>query len=122
MACARGGMTATCYFSLAGMPGPYLGGNAGTQLWTLVTNAGQQPGKGDGSDGRSTTLPSVSMASEADDDSLRGITVKSFAGSVVFERTFDEGMGLVEETARYLDGRGQQAATPARCRWPGRTR
>ena len=46
--------------------------------------------------------------SEADDDSLRGITAKSFAGSAVFERTFDEGMCLVEETARYLDGRGQQ--------------
>lgn len=32
----------------------------------------------------------------------------SFANSALFERTFDEGMSLVEETARYLDGRGRQ--------------
>ncbi len=30
-----------------------------------------------------------------------------FAGSVLFDRTFDEGMALVEETSRYLDGRGR---------------
>jgi len=43
----------------------------------------------------------------ADDDNLRGITIQSFTGSALFERTFDEGMSLVEETARYLDGRGR---------------
>jgi len=45
---------------------------------------------------------------EADEDSLRDLTVKSFAGSVLFERTFNEGMSLVEEAACYLDGRGKQ--------------
>src|SRR5436190_16823927 len=45
---------------------------------------------------------------EADEDSLRDLTVESFAGSVVFERTYNEGMSLVEEAARYLDGRGKQ--------------
>jgi len=43
----------------------------------------------------------------ADDDNLRDITIQSFTGSALFERTFDEGMSLVEETAKYLDGRGR---------------
>jgi regulator of CtrA degradation len=33
-----------------------------------------------------------------------------FTDSAMFERTFDEGMALVEETARYLDGRGREEA------------
>ncbi len=33
-----------------------------------------------------------------------------FARSEVFERTFKEGMGLVEETAGYLDGPGRAAS------------
>src|ERR1700735_3355129 len=33
---------------------------------------------------------------------------QSFVDSALFERTFDEGMSLVEETARYLDGRGRE--------------
>ncbi len=45
--------------------------------------------------------------SEADDE-LRDLTLQSFTGSALFERTFDEGMSLVEETARYLDGRGRE--------------
>jgi regulator of CtrA degradation len=45
--------------------------------------------------------------STADEDNLRGITIQSFTGSALFERTFDEGMSLVEETAKYLDGRGR---------------
>jgi regulator of CtrA degradation len=45
--------------------------------------------------------------SENDDDHLHGITPQSFMGSVLFEKTFDEGMALVEETARYLDGKGR---------------
>ena len=44
----------------------------------------------------------------ADDDTIRDITIQSFTGSALFERTFDEGMALVEETAKYLDGRGRQ--------------
>lgn len=44
--CARGGITATCYFELVGM----IQGDG--QLWTLVTNAGMQDGLGDGSDGK----------------------------------------------------------------------
>jgi regulator of CtrA degradation len=43
----------------------------------------------------------------ADDDALRGVTIHSFTGSALFERTFEEGMSLVEETAKYLDGRGR---------------
>lgn len=35
---------------------------------------------------------------------------RSFTGSVLFIRTFDEGMALVEETARYLDGPGREEA------------
>jgi regulator of CtrA degradation len=42
-----------------------------------------------------------------DDESLKGLSLQSFAGSALFERTFDEGMELVEECARYLDGRGR---------------
>ncbi|MEL7129428.1 MAG: DUF1465 family protein [Pseudomonadota bacterium] len=34
-------------------------------------------------------------------------TFRAFAGGKVFERVFAEGMGLVEETASYLDGPGR---------------
>ena len=34
--------------------------------------------------------------------------IRTFAGSALFNRTFAEGMSLVEETARYLDGRGRE--------------
>lgn len=43
-----------------------------------------------------------------DDDSIRDLTLQSFTGSALFQRTFDEGMSLVEETARYLDGPGRE--------------
>lgn len=33
-----------------------------------------------------------------------------FTDSVMFDKTFDEGMALVEETARYLDGKGREEA------------
>jgi regulator of CtrA degradation len=46
--------------------------------------------------------------STADGDLLHGETVSSFTGSALFDRTFEEGMSLVEETAKYLDGRGRQ--------------
>ncbi|HEY2445689.1 MAG TPA: DUF1465 family protein [Rhizomicrobium sp.] len=36
------------------------------------------------------------------------MTHQSQMDSALFERTFDEGMSLVEETARYLDGRGRE--------------
>lgn len=42
-----------------------------------------------------------------EDDYVRSLSRKSFATSALFDRTFDEGMGLVEECARYLDGRGR---------------
>ena len=35
---------------------------------------------------------------------------ESFTDSAMFDRTFDEGMSLVEETARYLDGKGREEA------------
>lgn len=44
----------------------------------------------------------------AENESLDQVSIKSFTGSALFERTFDEGMSLVEETAKYLDGRGRQ--------------
>ena len=43
----------------------------------------------------------------AEDDSMHGVTLKQFAASVLFERTFEEGMALIEECANYLDGRGR---------------
>jgi regulator of CtrA degradation len=46
--------------------------------------------------------------STADDELLRSVSVQGFTGSALFDRTFEEGMALVEETARYLDGRGRQ--------------
>ena len=39
---------------------------------------------------------------------LKGAPVQDFAASELFERTFQEGMDLVEETAAYLDGGGRQ--------------
>jgi regulator of CtrA degradation len=41
-------------------------------------------------------------------DDLHGVSIQGFTGSALFDRTFDEGMALVEETAKYLDGRGRQ--------------
>jgi regulator of CtrA degradation len=38
----------------------------------------------------------------------RAGVIRDFAGSELFERTFQEGMDLVEETAAYLDGAGRQ--------------
>ena len=38
----------------------------------------------------------------------RAGVVQDFAASELFDRTFDEGMELVEETAAYLDGAGRQ--------------
>ena len=35
---------------------------------------------------------------------------ESFTDSAMFDRTFDEGMSLVEETAAYLDGNGRAAS------------
>jgi regulator of CtrA degradation len=45
-----------------------------------------------------------------DDEPFGGISLNSFRASALFERTFDEGMALVEECARYLDGRGRSEA------------
>ncbi|HJT43077.1 MAG TPA: DUF1465 family protein [Rhizomicrobium sp.] len=36
--------------------------------------------------------------------------IASFTDTAMFDRTFDEGMALVEETARYLDGKGREDA------------
>jgi regulator of CtrA degradation len=40
-------------------------------------------------------------------DAWRTSVVKDFAASELFDRTFREGMDLVEETAAYLDGAGR---------------
>jgi regulator of CtrA degradation len=45
-----------------------------------------------------------------DTDISGALTQQNFIDSQLFERTFDEGMALVEETARYLDGRGREEA------------
>ena len=42
-----------------------------------------------------------------ENESLGGLSLNTFRASALFERTFDEGMALVEECARYLDGRGR---------------
>jgi len=47
---------------------------------------------------------------QQDSDALNGLTAQDFIASALFDRTFDEGMALVEETARYLDGRGREEA------------
>jgi regulator of CtrA degradation len=39
---------------------------------------------------------------------LRGAAIQDFAASELFERTFQEGMDLVEQCAAYLDGGGRQ--------------
>ena len=44
----------------------------------------------------------------AETDDLRDLNLSTFAASALFQKTFAEGMSLVEETARYLDGRGRQ--------------
>jgi len=44
---------------------------------------------------------------QSDDEAVGQLTQQSFIGSALFERTFEEGMSLVEETAKYLDGRGR---------------
>jgi regulator of CtrA degradation len=50
------------------------------------------------------------MALAEVDTEDRKFNLQSFANSALFTKTFDEGMALVEETARYLDGRGRQEA------------
>jgi regulator of CtrA degradation len=40
----------------------------------------------------------------------RAEVIQDFAKSELFQRTFQEGMDLVEETAGYLDGAGRQAS------------
>src|SRR3954469_5910089 len=40
----------------------------------------------------------------------RADVIQDFAKSELFQRTFQEGMDLVEETASYLDGGGRQAS------------
>lgn len=47
---------------------------------------------------------------EFDENSFSGMSMQAFAGTPLFSRTFDEGMALVEEAARYLDGRGKEEA------------
>ncbi|HUE64051.1 MAG TPA: DUF1465 family protein [Rhizomicrobium sp.] len=37
-------------------------------------------------------------------------SAQAFTDSIMFDKTFDEGMALVEETARYLDGKGRAEA------------
>ena len=51
----------------------------------------------------------------------RAEVVRDFARSELFERTFQEGMELVEDTAAYLDGAGPSrnpSSCPATPPWP----
>lgn len=43
-----------------------------------------------------------------DEQAMTG--AQAFTDSIMFDKTFDEGMALVEETARYLDGKGREEA------------
>jgi regulator of CtrA degradation len=45
-------------------------------------------------------------------DEEQGMTdsAQTFTDSIMFDKTFDDGMALVEETARYLDGKGREEA------------
>jgi regulator of CtrA degradation len=45
---------------------------------------------------------------ESQDEKPRARSHQTFRDSALFDRTFDQGMALVEETARYLDGRGRE--------------
>ena len=45
---------------------------------------------------------------DANSPAWRDTVIQDFARSELFERTFQEGMELVEETASYLDGAGRQ--------------
>jgi regulator of CtrA degradation len=48
---------------------------------------------------------------QGDGENIRNLPpARPFAGSALFRRTFNEGMALVEETARYLDGPGRAEA------------
>ena len=44
----------------------------------------------------------------SEEENFHCVTAQDFTGSALFEKTFDEGMSLVEETARYLDGKGRE--------------
>jgi len=48
------------------------------------------------------------MSLPEQEESFHQFGPQSFTGSALFEKTFDEGMALVEETARYLDGKGRE--------------
>jgi regulator of CtrA degradation len=48
----------------------------------------------------------------------QGATVRDFASSEMFERTFAEGMQLSEETAAYLDGVGRKSRSCSRATPP----
>lgn len=47
-------------------------------------------------------------AMSGDGELWRAAVVRDFAGSALFDRTFQQGMELVEQTAAYLDGVGRQ--------------
>lgn len=49
----------------------------------------------------------MSELSALAEDSWRITVIQDFAASELFDRTFQEGMELVEETAAYLDGSGR---------------
>jgi regulator of CtrA degradation len=48
------------------------------------------------------------MLPQDEEDDLHELSLHTFAGSRLFKHIFDEGMELVEETARYLDGPGRE--------------
>src|SRR5436305_10860689 len=52
--------------------------------------------------------PSTASATASASLTWRADVIQDFAKSELFQRTFQEGMDLVEETAGYLDGAGRQ--------------
>jgi len=49
----------------------------------------------------------MGSALNEEEQHILSMTPQTFGGSALFARTFDEGMSLVQESATYLEGRGQ---------------
>lgn len=55
-------------------------------------------------------MSDLKVPSQTVPNAWRAEVIRDFARSELFQRTFQEGMDLVEETASYLDGAGRQAS------------
>lgn len=71
------------------------------QGWVSMSELGQAPGVRIGT-------AEAAPASDGTQVAARTAVVGDFAASELFDRTFREGMALVEDAAAYLDGAGRQ--------------